>query len=79
MKLLNLYLFIFLFLFVSCSSHKETTKDLSNQNKEELRITLNDNVVFKNLGQKINTEYDEYAPAITGNGKIQYLFFVQGF
>ncbi|HQJ76141.1 MAG TPA: OmpA family protein [Bacteroidota bacterium] len=72
MKLLNLYLFIFLLFFVSCSSHKETTKDLSEKNKEEIRITLNDNVVFKNLGQKINTEYNEFGSAITGNGKILY-------
>ncbi len=63
---------LFMLLLVSCSSNKETTKSVGIRDKDEIKITLNDNVVFKNLGDRINTEYDESAPAITGNGKVIY-------
>ena len=71
-KLYILILSIISFLLISCSANKETTKNVNIREKDDIKITLNDNVVFKNLGENINTEADEYAPAITGNGKILY-------
>ena len=68
MKTYQLYLFIALaVLLYACSGNKETF----NQDGRETDIPLNENVVIKNL-RSINTEANEYAPAITGNGKILY-------
>jgi outer membrane protein OmpA-like peptidoglycan-associated protein len=71
-KLYISFPFIITFLLISCSASKDTTQNVNIREKADLKITLNDNVVFKNLGPNINTEADEYAPAITGNGKILY-------
>ena len=69
MKTYIFCLFISLaFLFSACSSNTGTF----NQDERETTIVLNENVVVQNLGSKINTRADEYAPAITGNGKILY-------
>jgi len=71
-KIYLLFPAFIILLLVSCSSNKETSKSVGIRDKDDIKITLNDNVVFKNLGDKINTDADEYAPAITGNGKIVY-------
>jgi outer membrane protein OmpA-like peptidoglycan-associated protein len=64
MKTYYSFFFIILnFLLVACLGSKDTFNET---------IPVNENVIIKNLGSKINTAADEYAPAITGNGKILY-------
>jgi outer membrane protein OmpA-like peptidoglycan-associated protein len=68
MKTYHFYLLIaFAILFSACSGNKGTF----DQDGRETTVVLNDNVVIKNV-VSINTEADEYAPAITGNGKMLY-------
>ena len=69
MKVYHSFLFIAIAGFIfACSSDKGAFE----QSEIETTIPLNKNVLIENLGSRINTVADEYAPAITGNGKILY-------
>ena len=68
MKTYHFYLLVTLaILFSACSGNRGAF----DQDGRETTIPLNDNVVLRNV-VGINTEADEYAPAIIGNGKILY-------
>jgi outer membrane protein OmpA-like peptidoglycan-associated protein/Tol biopolymer transport system component len=73
MKYLSIFLSLTLglILLISCSSNKNISKESGQTPQLPKEITQN-GVTVRNLGEKVNTEYDEYAPAITGDGKILY-------
>jgi outer membrane protein OmpA-like peptidoglycan-associated protein len=58
--------FLLIFLW-GCSS----TKPLVD-NAKLIKPVIENGIMVQNAGHYINTEYDEYSPAITGDGKILY-------
>jgi outer membrane protein OmpA-like peptidoglycan-associated protein len=60
----NIFLIAFVLFVLSCSSNKNMTNE-----RDLPKLT---GVTIRNLGYNVNTEYDDYGPAISGNAKMLY-------